>query len=272
MENRKTILEELRSLSPYLAENQPGHPYTVPVGYFEGFPGTMVEQLSGSVLAVPHETPMQVPAGYFDGVAASILARIKQAESVESIDEESEVLARIGKKMPYEVPAGYFEQLSTSIESVYWNESAPNILTVINRKNPFMVPDGYFEQLPSQIKKAVHPVKPQAALYSIGFVRKVYRYAAAAILVGIVSVAALMYLRTTSPATTVAQNTAVDINNISIDELQNYLSGQEAIESDNLFIATNGDLEAGDLKEFLNDMPEATLQKYVQDYAQPNTN
>ena len=69
-----------------------------------------------------------------------------------------------------------------------------------------------------------------------------------------------------------ATATSFDINSISIDELQNYLTGQDLVDMENDIIATNGDLEAGDLKEFLDDLPEAALQQYVQEYTDPNTN
>jgi len=255
-----------------LAEERPGHPYRVPADYFESIAGNVITKVSETIMPTSRQMPMSIPGGYFDGLADSILGKIKASETNEAGDPQSELLSSIGKHMPFSVPAGYFEKLEQDIASVYWNEAAPTVLTVINRKNPFMVPDGYFQQFPSQVARKIRPVKKEAAVYPIDFVKKVYRYAAAAIIIGIISVAGLMYWKNDPSPSAVAGNSPVDINSISIDELQNYVSGQELIETENLFIATNNDLDAGDLKEFLDDMPEETLQKYVQEYAQPNTN
>jgi hypothetical protein len=270
MENKTTIFLELQSLSPFLAEKRPGHPYEVPTGYFESFPATMITQVSEPVVPVSSGMPMDVPAGYFDGLAASILSKIRQSENTLA-DHQSELLASIGKLTPYQVPAEYFERTIDDLQSVYWNESAPSVLTVIGKKNTYTVPDGYFRQLPSRILDQVRTIKKPATIYPLSFVKKVYRYAAAAVVVGILSVSALMILRNQQAIKPAETATAFDINKISIDELQSYITGEELVDMDNDIIATNGDLEAGDLKEFLNDLPETALQQYVQQY-DPNTN
>jgi len=271
MENRNTIFLELQSLSPVLAEQRPGHPYEVPEGYFGGFPDTMILKVTEPAVPASSIMPMDVPAGYFDGLAASILSKIKQSESVLP-DHGSELLAGIGKVMPYQVPSGYFEQTVNHLESVYWNESAPNVLTVIGKKNPYTAPEGYFKQLPSRLLNQVRTIRKPAPVFPLSFVKKVYRYAAAAVVIGILSVSALMIFRNQQSVNPGATATSFDINSISIDELQNYLTGQDLVDMENDIIATNGDLEAGDLKEFLDDLPEAALQQYVQEYADPNTN
>jgi hypothetical protein len=271
MENKNTIFLELQSLSPFLAEKRPGNPYEVPPTYFDGFPERMVMQVSEPIVAGSTLMPMDVPAGYFHGLAASILNKIKQSEA-NTADHGSELLATIGKHTPYEVPSNYFENTIQDLESVYWNESAPSVLTVVGQINTYTVPDGYFKQLPSTILAKVRTAKKQTPVYPLSFVKKVYRYAAAAVLVGIVSVGALMYFKNQQAPNPVATTTSFDINNISIDELQNYLTGHELFDTGNDIIATNADLDAADLKEFLNDMPESALQQYVQEYADPNTN
>jgi hypothetical protein len=271
MENKNTILQELLSLSPFLAEKRPGHPYEVPANYFAEFPGRIVLEVSGPVVPVSQGMPMDVPAGYFDGLAAAILSKIKETES-NLLDHGSELLTSIGKNIPYQVPSSYFEDNLQSLHFVSWNESAPNILTIIGKKNPYTIPEGYFKQVPSRVHNKIKLSQKSAPVYPLSFVKKVYRYAAAAILVGIISVTGLIYFRNHSFTNPVANISTFDINKISIEELQNYITGQELVDTDNDIIATNGDLDAADLKEFLNDMPEEALQQYVQQYADPNTN
>ncbi|HSB91565.1 MAG TPA: hypothetical protein VLC28_00545, partial [Flavitalea sp.] len=101
---------------------------------------------------------------------------------------------------------------------------------------------------------------------------KVYRYAAAAVVVGILAVSALMIFKNQQAITPGKTVTSFDINSISSDELQSYITGQDLVDVDNDIIATSGDLEAADLEEFLSDLPEAALQQYVQQYTDPNIN
>lgn len=263
MENNLTILNELKALSPLLAEQRPGHPYSVPAGYFSQFPIRMAEK-AASPLPSKMDVPMDVPAGYFNNLAADILKKIKTQETLSEKEVHSELLEKAGKKMPYSVPEGYFESLDAHLQK---KVGLHRDLKAAQTKNPYTVPEGYFEGFPARMLSRVNLGTEKARLFSIGFARKVYRYAAAAILVGVVSVAALMYFRN-QPAGTAS----VDMNSVSLDELQNYVTGQELLQPENSIIATNGDLKADDLKEFLNDMPEETLQQYVQEYAQPNIN
>ncbi|HSB94788.1 MAG TPA: hypothetical protein VLC28_16805, partial [Flavitalea sp.] len=169
MENKNTIFPELQSLSPFLAESRPGHPYEVPEGYFADFPNTVLMQVIEPAIPATLKMPMDVPQGYFEGLAASILNKIRQSENRQD-DEYSEILAGIGKATPYQVPSGYFEQNLHSLESLYWNESAPNILTVIGRNDPYTVPEGYFKQLPSAVLNKVRATTKQTAVYPLSFV------------------------------------------------------------------------------------------------------
>ena len=59
MENRNTILKELQSLSPMLAEKRPGNPYAVPPGYFEALPGRVMVQLVDPEMPVSRQMPYQ---------------------------------------------------------------------------------------------------------------------------------------------------------------------------------------------------------------------
>src|SRR4051812_569417 len=116
MENKNTIFLELQSLSPFLAEKRPGHPYEVPSTYFDGFPERMIMEISEPVVPVSTVMPMDVPAGYFDGLAASILNKIKDSEA-NAADHGSQLLAKIGKNTPYQVPSNYFEKTIQDLES-----------------------------------------------------------------------------------------------------------------------------------------------------------
>jgi len=72
MDNRTTILDELKEISPILATIGHEGPYTVPAGYFNGLAKdillkiTMSEQESPAVPGLSKAPVYQVPAGYFD--------------------------------------------------------------------------------------------------------------------------------------------------------------------------------------------------------------
>lgn len=116
MNQPDNILNELRELSPTLAEIPRINVFKVPEGYFETLPALLLLQTSGSDTdAIKNAS---VPEGYFDSLASNIMARIK-SESISEVTAEtndiSELVAGIGNKNIFTVPAGYFENLSTNI-------------------------------------------------------------------------------------------------------------------------------------------------------------
>src|SRR6185369_3720963 len=105
MESRITILNELREISPVVAEINPANPYQVPAGYFEGLAEKILLRL---------KNPYSVPQGYFETLPDIILKKAK-AQHSSSAKEELEVLSpllsQISKKTPFSTPAGYFDEL-----------------------------------------------------------------------------------------------------------------------------------------------------------------
>lgn len=114
MNQPDNILNELRELSPTLAEIPRINVFKVPEGYFETLPALLLLQISDTD-AIKNAS---VPEGYFDNLASNIMARIK-SESISEVAAEtngiSELVAGIGNKNVFTVPAGYFENLSTNI-------------------------------------------------------------------------------------------------------------------------------------------------------------
>ena len=98
-----------------------------------------------------------MPSGYFDNLAASVLEKIKRADSAkEELSEISPLLAGLKKSVPYTVPDKYFETLSP-----------------------------------------VLPEEKRVPAKVISFsARKVFRYAAAAVTVGAIALAAWFFSNT----------------------------------------------------------------------------
>ncbi|MEO7982608.1 MAG: hypothetical protein ABI688_00875 [Bacteroidota bacterium] len=146
-----------------------------------------------------------VPAGYFDGLAAAILSRIKALEAVNTADELSHLspaLSNLSKQMPYAVPQGYFEELAgkaiklTAVTNDFQTSKEElaglsPLLSGLKKEMPFAVPQGYFESLAGKI--AIEENKPAAKVISMTG-RKWLRYAAAAVVTGILVMSGFMFL------------------------------------------------------------------------------
>jgi hypothetical protein len=92
METRNQILTELQEIAPFLGrEGLSRIPYNLPAGYFEGFPGILMNRIH------MREEGFQEP------------------ETGLEIGEISPLLAGLQKKNTYQVPQGFFESLNIKI-------------------------------------------------------------------------------------------------------------------------------------------------------------
>lgn len=240
MENRNTILNELKEISPVVAQ--------------AGF-----------------ENPYDVPQGYFDNFAAILLQRIKAGEAStakEELETLSPLLSGLSKKTPFSAPAGYFDELTDNavagakaIDFVNGElENLSPLMSSLKGKNVYEVPAGYFEQLPAQM---LQKAKSQPAkVVSMNFTRKVVRYAAAAVVAGLIVAAAWMYMgsKETEPG-------LAGIELISDEALENYVENQVVSLAETTIIAANAEIEAEDLKDMLADVSDEELQKYVDQFS-----
>lgn len=122
MENRLTILDELRLLSPLLAGLDKLPVFWVPEGYFDKLPVLIIDKVqessSGILSGIPKQTANQVPDGYFYNLSNTILSRIKaeqEENATQELRELSPMLYSVQGEHPYEVPLGYFRELANEI-------------------------------------------------------------------------------------------------------------------------------------------------------------
>lgn len=213
------ILSELKELSPVVANIGRVNVFKVPIGYFD--------TLSTYILLLAHASAIEnlhpseqlfVPENYFDSLADNIMARIKN-ESVAGVAQEtkeiSELIAGIGNKNIFSVDNGYFNQLADNIQiklkleplSEAASETAGLSKTVakIGNKNVFAVPENYFESLAVQVNlKISRPAK----VVSINSHFTVFRYAAAAVITGMIGLSLFMMLNKKNIDSTVSTQTA----------------------------------------------------------------
>ena len=131
-----------------------------------------------------------VPPGYFEGFSEQMLGLIKANESLTW-------LSSLPKEMPFSVPDGYFNELDEKIMEIIRShpdyqtsreelESVSPLLSSISKRPVYSVPKGYFENF----KPGVEEKKETKVVSITG--RKWLRYAAAAIIVGVILMAGLI--------------------------------------------------------------------------------
>lgn len=214
-----------------------------------------LKEISPVVANVGSGLTYQVPDGYFDGLAAAILNRIK-TEGLSAKDELqtlSPLLGGLSKKSPYKVPENYFE--------------VSPLLMQLRNKETYTVPDGYFENFAADVVNKVQKGKP-AKVVSMNSGRRFMRYAAAAVVAGVMAVGGWFYFANTSNGTTDGGVAAVvdklsQDNKISDDEMAKYLENETLPVVTAATLPENDEMTASDIKEMLADVSDDELQQYV---------
>ena len=237
------IQNELQELSAVVAAIPAVNVYQAPEGYFDGLAADLLFKVSEGSGAGNSNAGMQVPEGYFDGLAGTIMARIKMEEVT-----DSQVLpGYLQHTNVYEVPQGYFEQLPAAIMAKLQQGHQENegdefsaILSAAKGINVYQVPDGYFDGFASTVTKQI--TQP-AKVVSMGKRPTVFRYAAAAVITGILGFSLFSIFKSSDTgiseerAAIVQQGKQIAIENrfdseletITDDEIVQYLtnSGQD---------------------------------------------
>ncbi len=161
------ILNELRSISPVLAEMEKINVFQVPESYF-----TNLDARIGAYVML-HDTSVtdniskrnlqKIPEGYFDTLSDSILSKIKIAYP-ESAAEE-------------------LQKLSPTLFS-------------LKTVNVFSVPNGYFESFENEISEKINKKEP-AKVISINKRSSWLKYAAAAVVTGAIAFSSLEIFKST---------------------------------------------------------------------------
>lgn len=222
--------------------------------------------------------PWSVPANYFDGLAESVLARIRAIESGE-VEYSLSLIDGLQHDMPYTVPAGYFETLaeralnaakSSSVSAEEELASISPFLSGLKKEMPFEVPAGYFDSLPLQ---PVQVEKPAAKV--IPFTRrKSFRYAAAAVVAGlIISVGLLIGIGNKNADQSIAkfeQKIEKEIEKTSDKELDEFLQqfSDAGLTGEEKAYTAPVTLEA---EELLKDVPDDELKEFLEETSTTET-
>lgn len=286
MTQKDNILKELQELKSSLANHTPQNVYSVPAGYFDGLAAQMLTRikameattageelfyLSPVVNDLSKQVPYAVPAGYFEGLISQVLNRIKAMDAAtasEELEMLSPLLSNISKEMPYTVPAGYFEDLSLenitadtdNLSAKEELETISPLLSSLKKEMPYSVPQGYFESLGADIHTAEN--KPAAKVVSLGS-RKWFRYAAAAVVVGVIATIAFMFIN--RDKVTADQDSFAwvkkNVKKVSTEKLEEFIQLTDAEKS-----VASVDLKGQqEVKELVKDVPEDEIQNLLDD-------
>jgi hypothetical protein len=170
MENKSSdILNELKTISPFLATLEKVNVFQVPEHYFSD----LYKRISISVFLHQDEkdTSQRVPEGYFDSLSDRILSKIKN-ENQQNATEEIKQIS----------PALYY----------------------LKNENVFDVPENYFADLSDKINNKIH--HNDTKVISINSVRRWWKYAVAAVVAGVVAISSLQIFNHQTSKEKIASN------------------------------------------------------------------
>lgn len=218
-----------------------------------------------------------VPAGYFDGLAEQVLGRIKALEAAENV--HSTYLDSFSKEIPYSVPAGYFENLAENmlqkIREGNDHQTAQEeiatlspLLSGLKKQMPYTVPAGYFETLSEKI--IADENRPAAKV--ISFNSRIWiRYAAAAVVTGIIVLAGFLFFGnngTDEPGSKIMAKISRDVKKMNAEEQDDLIdfidagmNGKETAQEKN----TNKSAEIQDLLKGVSDEELLDFQQQSED-------
>ncbi len=229
-------------------------------------------ELNSSLAKIAPANVYAVPGGYFDELPVRVLNRIKAMTAVSGSEELgylSPFLQNTSREMPFTVPQNYFEEtVQAALESVRAGETHQTVneelaslspfLSGLKKEMPYAVPQGYFASLPGQANK------PETKVVSLTH-RIWFRYAAAAVITGIIAMASFLYITKNKIDPTSNSHAWVkkNIKKVSNDKLEEFI---ELVEDDNSIkssLVTTG--KTPDIKDLIKDVPENEIQSLLND-------
>lgn len=204
-----------------------------------------------------------VPQGYFDRFADLMLQKIRTEQAISASEELaslSPLLAGLSKKMPFAVPEGYFSRNMEDVPGLVHEEVLPDFLQN-GKQMPYSVPSGYFESFPDVILKKVNP--KLAKVISIDSARKWMRYAAAAVVIGVLALGSILYFdnnQSVDPASQPQEWVAKQLKNIPDKEIDEFINATTVSTTAIAKTETSGKAE---VIKLLKDIPDTELDKFL---------
>ena len=237
----------------------------------------ILQELSGlgsSLANLTSQNVFQVPEGYFEGLADQVIGRIRALEAKDAGEELaylSPVLSNISRQMPYLVPVGYFEGLEARLmfgvreSNEYLTakeelESISPLLSGLNKKMPYAIPEGYFDELNE--KASIPAAKTRVRVISITR-RKWFRYAAAAVVTGIIVLAGFIYFnRYNQSGEKALAKFTKDVKKMNEAEKDNLIEDMNTGLKENYVVVTPDIKPVSDVKQLLQGISDEELKDF----------
>lgn len=230
------IREELKEIATTLAGIGNANCYRVPDHYFDDFASEVLSKIQLPATQMPFTQPSP---SYFEGLAGEIMSKIKSNGII--VEEKSEVEKELATISP--------------------------LVAGIKKENVYTVPAHYFANFNVTIPT------PAQRTNVVGLHRPIrwMRYAAAAVVVGVVAVSGFFVFQSNNSAVENTPFAAVQktLSAVSNDAIANYLN--EIPADIDITPASYDDtkINAGSLAEqLLNDISDSDIQKYLQENQQ----
>jgi hypothetical protein len=177
-----------------------------------------------SPLNKARENPYTVPVEYFDGLEEKIMQAVRESADYQTVNEELENISPL--------------------------------LNGLKRETPYSIPAGYFENFTAEINK------PKTKVVSITHLRW-FRYAAAAVVVGIIATTAFL-LQNKKSSVDIDKNpdqwVAKNVKKVNTDQLD------ELIKLDNEeHTAINKTDKPDEMKELMKDVSDKEIQDFLKE-------
>jgi hypothetical protein len=228
----------------------------------------IIQELSdlGSNLQDISRNKYSVPAGYFEGFSEQMLGLIKTNESLTW-------LSSLPREMPFNLPTGYFDDLDEKIMEIIRShpdyqtsreeiESVSPLLSSITKRPVYSVPNGYFEDF----KPGVEEEKETRVFSLTG--RKWLRYAAAAVIAGVILMAGLIaynYDHSNSAGKGLAkfEKEVKKINDVKSTE--NLIDFMDAGLNERELVSTQKSIKTNDVQQLLKDVSIDELKDFSEE-------
>ncbi len=242
MSMNENIREELRPLTPILAEISRSNVFSIPINYFQGLEEnimlTIKEELTTTSLPNASPIPFRVPEGYFDDLPNIIINKLNKSDY-----RQNEV----------------FEELATI---------AP-LLSSLNKEMMYKVPQNYFDTL---IIKIAEAPKKEGVLETLPLLSKMFRYAVAAAIIGIVVLGTYIFTgnkkgENVPTIATTTSNIPVEVNKLSEKEIADYLDNSTLVFDVNSI--NQGAIEEINVRDYIKNISDEDIRRYLEENEQP---
>lgn len=226
MTQRDNILQELKEIGSTLENGTPLNVFAVPAGYFEIFADQVMSRINHPLSNdALKKNPYPVPDNYFNGLEERLMQAVRESADYQSVNEEL--------------------------------ESISPLLKGLKKETPYSVPQGYFENLNAGI------TKPETKIVSLTH-RSWFKYAAAVIVVGIISMSVFLFQgkKSIDPNKDPDKWVAKSVQKVNTDQLDEFI---KLADEENSKIALANKNENTEIKELIKDVSDKEIQDFLKE-------